>query len=350
MIDGFSTGIRDQEELRGDEFIWKLVQGSVFRRLMEEGVSEIGRGADDVSGNQVMGQLVQITMSSGNVENGVSGVTPGRKSFRLENGFWHLVEVPAKSRMMKGSVTRVVAQEQRVFSQDLGRKDPQDSIFRRGMERGITGRISRHQLFCCQRRCLRRGQATRAQRCMEIINSHTGVYREKKNSLKDDPPKISMRSAGFDLPTTQWKTRSMNMKADSPVDPAKPGAILLVDDEQPILESYKVALSPFYELVTATSTREAEFHLHKKAFKVVVADHLMPGGNGMSFLVRCREEYPHMQRVLVTGYMKPEMLLRSVNEAALYRYLLKPAQIADLVKIVHDAVKAHDLAVKSAAQ
>lgn len=140
------------------------------------------------------------------------------------------------------------------------------------------------------------------------------------------------------------------MKADSPVDPAKPGAILLVDDEQPILESYKVALSPFYELVTATSTREAEFHLHKKAFKVVVADHLMPGGNGMSFLVRCREEYPHMQRVLVTGYMKPEMLLRSVNEAALYRYLLKPAQIADLVKIVHDAVKAHDLAVKSAAQ
>lgn len=136
------------------------------------------------------------------------------------------------------------------------------------------------------------------------------------------------------------------MKADAPVDPAKAGAILLVDDEPPILEAFKEALSPFYEVATATSAREAEFLLHKKTFKVVVSDHLMPGGNGMSFLVRCREEHPHMQRVLVTGFMKPEMLLRSVNEAALYRYLLKPVVVADLVKIVQDAAKAHDLAVK----
>lgn len=138
----------------------------------------------------------------------------------------------------------------------------------------------------------------------------------------------------------------MSMKADAPVDPAKAGAVLLVDDEAPVLEAFKEALSPFYEVATATSAREAEFLLHKKTFKVVVSDHLMPGGNGMSFLVRCREEHPHMQRVLVTGFMKPEMLLRSVNEAALYRYLLKPVSVADLVKIVHDAAKAHDLAVK----
>jgi two-component system response regulator HupR/HoxA len=62
----------------------------------------------------------------------------------------------------------------------------------------------------------------------------------------------------------------------------------------------------------------------------------------MSFLVRCREEFPAMQRILVTGFMKPEMLLRSVNEAALYRYLLKPVQVDDLVKIIQDAIKARD--------
>jgi DNA-binding NtrC family response regulator len=125
-------------------------------------------------------------------------------------------------------------------------------------------------------------------------------------------------------------------------------AILVVDDERPILDMFGAALETQFEVVTATSSREAEFALRKKAFKVVVADHLMPGGNGMSFLVRCREEYPHMQRVLVTGYMKPEMLLRSVNEAALYRYLLKPVQMTDLLRIVQDAVRAHDVAVKSA--
>jgi len=138
--------------------------------------------------------------------------------------------------------------------------------------------------------------------------------------------------------------RRMNadVPSSAPLDP-----VLLVDDERSLLDIYVQALSPLFEVSTATSTREAEFLLRKKSFKAVIADHLMPGGNGMSFLVRCREEFPHMQRVLVTGYMKPEMLLRSVNEAALYRYLLKPVQVADLVKIVQDAVRAHDLAIKA---
>ncbi len=72
----------------------------------------------------------------------------------------------------------------------------------------------------------------------------------------------------------------------------------------------------------------------------MIADHLMPGGNGMSFLVRAREEFPQMQRILVTGYMKPEMLIRSVNEAALFRYLLKPVSLADLIKVVQEAAAA----------
>lgn len=120
---------------------------------------------------------------------------------------------------------------------------------------------------------------------------------------------------------------------------------MLIDDEKPLLDVFASALESHFEVVTATSAREAEFILHKKAFKVVVADHLMPGGNGMNFLVRAREEYPHMQRILVTGYMKPEMLMRSVNEAALFRYLLKPISLPDLLKVVQDAAKAHDMSV-----
>lgn len=133
----------------------------------------------------------------------------------------------------------------------------------------------------------------------------------------------------------------------APATPVPP-AILLIDDEKPLLDAFAAALEPFYEVVTATSAREAEFLLHKKSFKVVVADHLMPGGNGMNFLVRTREEYPHMQRILVTGYMKPEMLMRSVNEAALFRYLLKPVGLGDLLKVVQEAVKAHDASVAAA--
>jgi DNA-binding NtrC family response regulator len=130
-----------------------------------------------------------------------------------------------------------------------------------------------------------------------------------------------------------------------PAEAPKQDAVLIVDDEKPLLEVYASALAPIFEVTTATNAREADFILQKKAFKVVVADHLMPGGNGMNFLVRAREEFPHMQRVLVTGYMKPEMLLRSVNEAALFRYLLKPVSMVELLKVVQDAAKAHDASV-----
>ena len=136
---------------------------------------------------------------------------------------------------------------------------------------------------------------------------------------------------------------------DTPA-PAKPklGAVLLIDDEKPLLSLFAEALSPFFEVTTATSTREAGYLMHKKSFKVIVCDHLMPGGNGLSFLVDTREEYPDTQRVLVTGYMKPEMLLRSVNEAALYRYLLKPVSLPELLKTVQEAAKLYDQTVAAA--
>ena len=126
---------------------------------------------------------------------------------------------------------------------------------------------------------------------------------------------------------------------------ATSNAVLLIDDEEPLLEVFVAALSPDFEVVTANSVREGEQILQQRAFKVVVADHLMPGGNDMNFLVRAREEYPHMQRILVTGYMKPELLMRSVNEAALFRYLLKPVSLPELVKVVQEAAKAHDASI-----
>jgi len=132
----------------------------------------------------------------------------------------------------------------------------------------------------------------------------------------------------------------------NPASTNKPikGPVLVVDDEQPLVNLFAESLAPYFEVSTATSAREAGFLMHKKPFKVVICDHLMPGGNGLSFLIDAREEYPNTQRILVTGYMKPEMLLRSVNEAALYRYLLKPVSLPELIKTVHEAALLYDQA------
>jgi DNA-binding NtrC family response regulator len=136
----------------------------------------------------------------------------------------------------------------------------------------------------------------------------------------------------------------MNPSAPNPVGHVakKKDAVLIVDDEVPLLDVYGAALAPFFEVAAAKNASEADAALRTKSFKVVLADHLMPGESGMDFLVRMRRTFPHMQRVLVTGYLKPETILRGANEAALFRYLLKPVLMAELVKVVREAVKAHD--------
>lgn len=141
------------------------------------------------------------------------------------------------------------------------------------------------------------------------------------------------------------RTRSAPMSKAAPTPaPAKADrpAILVVDDDRPLLEMWREALDATFAVTTAQSTKDAETLIRKKPFKVIISDHLMPGGNGLSFLVRMREEFPRVQRILVTGYMKPEMLLRSVNEAGLLRYFLKPVNVAELTKTIHEAVKLYD--------
>lgn len=137
--------------------------------------------------------------------------------------------------------------------------------------------------------------------------------------------------------TLRRMSDSSSTKATTALEP-----ILIVDDDKPLLEMWKAALETEFAVTTATSAKDAEFLMRKNTYKVVVSDHLMPGGNGLSFLVRMREEHPRTQRVLVTGYMKPEMLLRSVNEAGLLRYYLKPVTISDLVKTIRDGIRAYD--------
>jgi len=127
--------------------------------------------------------------------------------------------------------------------------------------------------------------------------------------------------------------------------PAGKAAILLVEDEVPLLEVYVAALGTEFEVVPVTSVKEADALLEQREFKVVLADHLMPGETGLSFLIRARQRFPHMQRVLITGYLKPEVLLTSVTEGGVYRCLLKPVSMVELVTVIREAAQAHDASV-----
>jgi DNA-binding NtrC family response regulator len=120
-----------------------------------------------------------------------------------------------------------------------------------------------------------------------------------------------------------------------------PATVLLVDDEANLLEVYTEGLLPHFQSDRASSVKEAEALMKTRTYKVVVTDYNMPGGDGLAFLTRVRERYPHTVRLLVTSHMDPRFLT-SLRQAEPFRYLLKPVSRPQLLKAVEDATKLHD--------
>ena len=126
------------------------------------------------------------------------------------------------------------------------------------------------------------------------------------------------------------------------------GPVLLVDDEPALLEIFAAVLSRHFEIATACNAREADALLRERSFKVIVADHTMPGETGLSFLARARVEYPQVQRILVTGNMTPEMRQRVAGSDLLFAFLEKPVSIDQLLSVVQSAAQLHDTALAAA--
>ncbi len=123
----------------------------------------------------------------------------------------------------------------------------------------------------------------------------------------------------------------------APTPAARP-AVLVVDDERALLKTMEIALAGEFEVTTAATAAEAEMLLTTEPFAVVVCDHMLPGEAGLDFLVRMREVRPKTRRILLTGYMNPELISRSVAVAELSDCLLKPVEAKALVTAVRRAV------------
>ena len=120
--------------------------------------------------------------------------------------------------------------------------------------------------------------------------------------------------------------------------PADAPPVLLVDDEPQLLAAMREGLAAEFAVETAGSAAEAEVLLGARPFAMVVCDHVMPGETGLDFLVRMRERHPRTKRILLTGYMNPELLSRSIAIAELSACLIKPVKAAELAAAVRQAL------------
>lgn len=120
--------------------------------------------------------------------------------------------------------------------------------------------------------------------------------------------------------------------------PARP-VVLLLEDDNALAEVVVLTLSDEFEIERAASAEEARMLLASREFDVLLCDHMMPGGQqGLDFLVDAMTQFPKPRRILLTGYMNPDLISRSVAVAGLTACLMKPVRMDDVRMALRQAV------------
>ena len=118
--------------------------------------------------------------------------------------------------------------------------------------------------------------------------------------------------------------------------------ILLVDDEQPVLDSLLSALDwaeyGFKNIHTALSASAALDVLSSHNIDLLVSDILMPDMNGLEMLKIVRSRYPSTHCVLLSAHSKFEYA-RDALRLGVENYLLKPIDVVELRETVYRTVK-----------
>ena len=111
--------------------------------------------------------------------------------------------------------------------------------------------------------------------------------------------------------------------------------VLVVDDEEHVRTALgRVLEDAGYAVLAAESGEEALEVLSERPVKLLISDNNMPGISGIELFKEVRRRHPHVLRVMLTGDTDPEVAVRSINEAEVYRFIRKPWDNADLRTIV----------------
>ena len=123
-------------------------------------------------------------------------------------------------------------------------------------------------------------------------------------------------------------------------------AILCIDDEPAVLAGFRRTLAKQFALHTAESGAAGLAKIAADGpFAVVVADMSMPGMNGLTFLSEVQRVSPDTVRIMLTGHTNHKIAIAAINEAQIFRYLVKPCDTELLSQALQDGIYQHRLVV-----
>jgi DNA-binding NtrC family response regulator len=116
--------------------------------------------------------------------------------------------------------------------------------------------------------------------------------------------------------------------------------VLLVDDERDFLEVLIRRLGKRdVDVRGVSSGEEALQYLEAKPIDVAVLDVRMPGMDGLTALRKIKKLDPLIEVIMLTGHASLEVALEGMRAGA-FDYLMKPAEIDELLYKIQDAHRA----------
>ncbi|HAT30207.1 MAG TPA: hypothetical protein DCW29_04950 [Janthinobacterium sp.] len=148
--------------------------------------------------------------------------------------------------------------------------------------------------------------------------------------------------------------KSLVRKIAAPAAPRRPDAspaadgaptrtLLLVDDEPSVLSALSRLLRPCgYEILTAVNATLALELMASNDVGVILSDHRMPGMTGIELLSRVKTMYPLTVRMILSGYADVGTVTDAIRLGAVYKFLTKPWDGADLSDILRRAFEKYE--------
>lgn len=119
--------------------------------------------------------------------------------------------------------------------------------------------------------------------------------------------------------------------------------ILYVDDEPNNLISFRASFRAYYNVLTASSAKDAIELMRSRAIMLIICDQRMPEITGVSLLEQIVPEFPDTIRMVLTAYSDVDAIISAINKGKIYQFISKPWNQDELKVIIDNALDAYKL-------
>ena len=131
--------------------------------------------------------------------------------------------------------------------------------------------------------------------------------------------------------------------SNQPAKTNEKDAVLIVDDDAFMLKVLYRVLQNEYTLYQAGSAEEAVEVLRGRHVKAILCDHVLPGQNGLDFLITLRQRNARIKSVLFSAALETDQFIKAINHGEVFRFIKKPASPADILSAVSEAIRQYDI-------